>query len=246
MEPELANVVKAVDKLSRIKEHFSLIYRCYQSLTMEKLQELHGKDLKDIKIEVWNCCKTWITQEETSVLESFLDVLILNKNRSIEHVISKFDEESIPDYKDKLRWMVFFIEHKDQAIKGMFTSYSFLETKYLDAYLSKLVENCDVKYTDFIPKYQCQCGIFTDVSNRFGDVRENYNCCNRCGRSTKTWKLVSGKTCTLIIRKSRKWFGIKTSEHIIGFEPSKYKMYDPEYEKYLDFFSKIKPTILKE
>jgi hypothetical protein len=246
MDPIIVKAINQVDKKNRIRENIDLIYKCYLSLSLEKLQELTSKNPSDMKIEVWNQCKSWITSEEINKLEDLLDLLISNKSITLDEVMNRFEKYNIPTYEDKLNHMVFFIQDKKLVVKKLLTVYSFLETKCLEQYLIQLVLNCDVTYSPFIPKYQCQCGGMTDVQSKYGDTREVYHCCNRCGRSTKTWKLVSGKVTTLTIRTKRRFFGFKVSTHDTGFVPSNYKMYDMKYEEYLDFFGISKPSVLKE
>jgi hypothetical protein len=76
-------------------------------------------------------------------------------------------------------------------------------------------------------RFNCECGRCVPVSTKYFDDTRSLACCSECGRDSRTWKKISGRTVILVKRFKRKyWFGFREEQVIIGFYDSSHVQYD--------------------
>lgn len=130
------------------------------------------------------------------------------------------------------------IEDKKEFIEFLLARYSLVEVHWLEQYIDKMVEPYSLRSAPFEVRFKCECNNFYKAAANNIDLRDTILCCTQCGRSSKTWKVVSGNVNYLIKTTPQKFLGIKIAPKVeewsVGFRQSKYKQYDKRATKYQD------------
>lgn len=231
------------------KNNVILLLRLYDTLPIELLEKYKLPDVisrSDLLKEVFDLLPD-LTEKMQKIIEDLVGHWSGSDFITNDAVIEYFKSHYfINDFK-KNELIHTYLVSKTESISYFLTEFSLLDVHHIENYLTVLTQEYEAGYTDYECRYACKCGMNYKMIINGMDVRDNIACCVKCGRSTKTWILLSGKVATLKRTIKRKFLPNKVETYTCGFEKTNYPQYDPDAEKYKEYFSPTrKPTFLKE
>jgi hypothetical protein len=138
------------------------------------------------------------------------------------------------DRQDKYNSMHSYLISRNTNISYFLSMYSMIDVHRIEDFLVFVSKNYEASWEEYTCRYSCECGTTSNLYDRSFD--KPGSCCTKCGRSRKTWILKSGRVAILTYTGKRLFFGKYTKTFKCYFEPTKFKQYDPDGDKYQEYF----------
>ena len=250
---DLINDIEKQDRLKKEARKFTLfIFNLYESLAYETLLTITTAPIGDVdklisaklnEISGSPNCPRNISGE-------LFHHLLSPKENWMSGLYNEFKITYMYDEDQSNNICMQYLENRENLIKLLLPNYSLVEMKTIENHLKELTKDMTLDISQYRTKYECECGVFS-ISHTIhgGDTRGFSRCCTRCGRSSATWKLVSGRSYTILKKIHKKYLGFinYTEDERIdcGFAPSKHMQYDPDKLIFNEYFE-TKPAVKKQ
>ena len=250
---DLINEIEKQDRLKKEARKFTLfIFNLYESLAYETLLTITTAPIGDVDKLISSKLKEITGNPDCpqSISGELLLYLLSPKEDWMKGLYNEFKIAYMYDEEHSNSICMQYLESREKLIKFLIPNYSLVEMKSIENHLKELTKDMTLEISQYRTKYECECGVFAVSHSIHGvDNRGFSKCCTRCGRSSATWKLVSGRSYTIVKKIHKKYLGFinyTIDERIdCGFSPSKHMQYDPDKLTYNEYFE-TKPAVKKQ